>query len=84
MKSLLSSRPTLWFLFLFNLAIAAVAPFLVDGAQGLMTSVGMGVVSIGAGAALFRNDAPNDEEGVWVTIVPGTTLEPRRMSSSSY
>lgn len=55
MKSLLSSRPVLWFLFLFNLVIAAVAPFVVDGAQGVMTGVGMGVVSLGAGVSLLRS-----------------------------
>ncbi|MFE1311921.1 hypothetical protein [Streptomyces sp. NPDC058755] len=55
MKQLLSSRPVLWFLFLFNLAVAAVAPFAVDGTQGVMTSVGMGVVSLGAGTALLRD-----------------------------
>ncbi|MDQ1047323.1 hypothetical protein [Streptomyces sp. V4I2] len=54
MKSLLSSKPALWFLFLFNLAVAAVAPFAVDGAQGIMTAVGMGVVSMGAGVSLLR------------------------------
>ncbi|MFG2023528.1 hypothetical protein [Streptomyces sp. NPDC048825] len=54
MKSLLSSKPALWFLFLFNLAVAAVAPFVVEGTQGLMTSVGMGVVSLGAGVSLVR------------------------------
>jgi hypothetical protein len=54
MKSLLSSKPALWFLFLFNLAVAAVAPFVVDGAQGVMTAVGMGVVSMGAGVSLLR------------------------------
>ncbi|KOU56333.1 hypothetical protein ADK57_42630 [Streptomyces sp. MMG1533] len=55
MKSLLSSKPALWFLFLFNLAVAAVAPFAVDGAQGVMTAVGMGVVSMGAGVSLLRS-----------------------------
>ncbi|CAM5711100.1 hypothetical protein [Streptomyces aurantiogriseus] len=55
MKSLLSSRPVLWFLFLFNLAVAAVAPFVVDGTQGVMTAVGMGVVSLGAGVSLMRD-----------------------------
>ncbi|MFI7499045.1 hypothetical protein ACIBVL_11130 [Streptomyces sp. NPDC049687] len=55
MKSLLSSRPVLWFLFLFNLAVAVVAPFVVDGAQGVMTAVGMGVVSLGAGISLARD-----------------------------
>ncbi|MET9083434.1 hypothetical protein ABZX77_16335 [Streptomyces sp. NPDC004237] len=54
MKSLLASRPVLWFLFLFNLAAAAVAPFVVDGAQGVLTAVGMGVVSLGAGVSLLR------------------------------
>jgi hypothetical protein len=54
MKSLLSSRPALWFLFLFNLAVASVAPLMVDGAQGVMTGVGMGVVALGAGTALFK------------------------------
>lgn len=54
MKALLSSRPVLWFLFLFNLVVAAVAPFAVDGAQGIATAVGMGVVSLGAGSALLK------------------------------
>jgi hypothetical protein len=54
MKSLLSSKPALWFLFLFNLVVAAAAPFVVDGAQGIMTAVGMGVVSVGAGVGLLR------------------------------
>ncbi|WP_105971733.1 hypothetical protein [Streptomyces geranii] len=55
MKSLLASKPVLWFLFLFNLAVAAVAPFVVDGSQGVMTGVGMGVVSLGAGVSLFKS-----------------------------
>ena len=54
MKPLLSSRPVLWFLFLFNLAVAAAAPLVVDGAQAVMTGVGMGVVSLGAGVSLLR------------------------------
>jgi hypothetical protein len=57
MKSLLSSKPVLWFLFLFNLAVAAAAPFVVDGTQGIMTAVGMGVVSLGAGVSLLRGRA---------------------------
>ena len=55
MKTLLASKPVLWFLFLFNLLVAAVAPFVVDGTQGVMTGVGMGVVSLGAGASLFKS-----------------------------
>ncbi|MFJ8108835.1 hypothetical protein [Streptomyces sp. NPDC096132] len=54
MKSLLASRPVLWFLFLFNLVVAVAAPFVVDGSQGVMTAVGMGVVSLGAGVSLLR------------------------------
>jgi hypothetical protein len=53
-KALLSSKPVLWFLFLFNLTVAAIAPFAVDGAQGVMTGVGMGVVSLGAGVSLLK------------------------------
>ncbi|MEV7887927.1 hypothetical protein ACWD3I_08810 [Streptomyces sp. NPDC002817] len=55
MKSLLSSKPVLWFLFLFNAAVAVVAPFVVDGSQGVMTAVGMGVVAAGAGVSLVRD-----------------------------
>ncbi|QUC55652.1 hypothetical protein IOD14_01945 [Streptomyces sp. A2-16] len=54
MKSLLSSTPVRWFLLLFNLVVAAAAPFVVDGTQGLLTAVGMGVVSLGAGVGLLR------------------------------
>lgn len=60
MKNFLSSRPVLWFLFLFNLAVAAVAPFVVDGTQGVMTAVGMGVVSLGAGVSLVRDRDRSD------------------------
>ena len=59
MKALLSSTPVLWFLFLFNLVVAAAAPFVVDGTQGVMTAVGMGVVSLGAGVSLLRGQRPS-------------------------
>ncbi|MFF8191801.1 hypothetical protein ACF05L_13310 [Streptomyces bobili] len=59
MKKLLSSRPALWFLFLFNLSVAAVAPFAIEGSQGVMTAVGMGVVSLGAGVSLVRDRGGN-------------------------
>ncbi|GGQ89772.1 hypothetical protein [Streptomyces asoensis] len=55
MKALLPSRPVLWFLFLFNLMVAAAAPFVIDGAQGVLTAAGMGAVSLGAGAGLVRD-----------------------------
>ena len=53
MRSLLSSRPVLWFLFLFNLVVAVAAAFALNGAQEVMTTVGMSVVSLGAGASLL-------------------------------
>src|SRR6266567_7409961 len=59
-KSLLPSKPVLWFLFLFNLAVAVatgaagnhlhIHGHTVHGAQ---IAAGMGVVALGAGAALF-------------------------------
>jgi hypothetical protein len=57
MKSLLSSRPVLWFLFSFNLLVAVAAGLVIDGTQGIATSAGMGVVAIGAGAALLTGRA---------------------------
>ncbi|MFI6405756.1 hypothetical protein [Streptomyces sp. NPDC050548] len=54
MKPLLASRPVLWSLFLFNLVVAVAAPFVADGPQAVLTGVGMGAVSLGAGISLFR------------------------------
>lgn len=54
MKSLLSSKPVLWFLFSFNLVVAVVAGLMLDGAQQIVTGAGMGVVALGAGAALLK------------------------------
>lgn len=53
-KSFLASRPVLWFLFLFNAAVAVTAYFVVGGRTGILTAVGMGVVSLGAGSGLLR------------------------------
>ncbi|MEU9876906.1 hypothetical protein [Streptomyces phaeochromogenes] len=63
MKALLSSKPVLWFLFLFNLAVAVAAPFVVDGSQGVMTAVGMGVVSLGAGLSLLKGRGQAQTQG---------------------
>ena len=59
-KSLVPSRPVLWFLFLFNLAVAVAAGaagnhFHIHGhtVHGAQIAAGMGVVAIGAAAALF-------------------------------
>jgi CHASE2 domain-containing sensor protein len=64
MSALLNRKPVLWFLFLFNAAVAiAVAAGVgghlhvhghsLHGSQQIMTAAGMGVVALGAGAALF-------------------------------
>lgn len=55
MKALLSSRSVLWFLFLFNLTVALAAPLIDDSAQGIATSIGMAIVSVGAGLGLLKS-----------------------------
>ena len=59
-KSLVPSKPVLWFLFLFNLAVAVAAGAAgnhlhVHGhtVHGAQIAAGMGVVALGAGAALL-------------------------------
>jgi uncharacterized membrane protein AbrB (regulator of aidB expression) len=59
-KSLVPSKPVLWFLFLFNLAVAVAAGaagnhLRVHGhtVHGAQIAAGMGVVALGAGVALF-------------------------------
>ena len=64
MQSVLSSKPVLWFLFLFNALVAVTAGVAghhihihghtLAGSQQIMTAVGMGVVAAGAGLALAR------------------------------
>jgi hypothetical protein len=56
-KSLLSARPVLWFLFLFNLLVALVTGLAMHSTQGRVTSVAMGVVALGAGVGLYRGRA---------------------------
>jgi hypothetical protein len=63
MKSLITARPVLWFLFLFNAAVAIavgaagshlhVHGHSLHGSQQVTTAAGMGIVALGAGAALF-------------------------------
>jgi VIT1/CCC1 family predicted Fe2+/Mn2+ transporter len=57
-KTFLSSKPVLLFLFLVNAIVAITAYFVVDGSQGLVTSIGMGVVSLGALVALVGRRTP--------------------------
>ena len=64
MKSLLASKPVLWFLFLFNAAVAVTAGVAghhihihgqtLHGTQQIMTCAGMGIVALGAAAGLLR------------------------------
>lgn len=53
MKKFLLAKPTLWFLFLFNLVVAMIVPFTVDGTQGITAAIGMGLVSVKAGFGLL-------------------------------
>jgi hypothetical protein len=69
MSALLTRTPVLWFLFLFNAAVAvAVAAgaagshlhlhgHTLHGSQQVMTAAGMGIVALGAGAALYLRRA---------------------------
>jgi hypothetical protein len=64
MKSLLSSRPVLRFLFLFNAVVAVVIGVgghhivihghTLQGSQQVMACAGMGIVALGAGIGLLR------------------------------
>ncbi|MGW1289989.1 hypothetical protein ACWD4N_41835 [Streptomyces sp. NPDC002586] len=60
-KAFLSTRPVLWFLFLFSGAVAAVSCFTMDGAKGIATAAAMGLVALGAAGGLVasrRRTAP--------------------------
>ena len=67
MFMLLNRKPVLWFLFLFNAAVAVAAAVggshlhvdghTLHGSQQVMTAAGMGVVAAGAGTALFLRRA---------------------------
>ncbi|MFF4398801.1 hypothetical protein [Streptomyces sp. NPDC001480] len=60
--SFLASRPVLWFLFLLNGTVAAFCALAVDGTQGIMAAVGMGVVSLGAGFGLLQKRGASQPE----------------------
>ena len=63
MSALLNRKPVLWSLFLFNAAVAIavgaagshlhVHGHSLHGSQQATTAAGMGIVALGAGAALF-------------------------------
>jgi fumarate reductase subunit D len=52
-KALLAARPVLWFLFLFNGAVAAISGLSVEGVEGVTLAVLMGAVSLGAARGLL-------------------------------
>ncbi|MEV7978162.1 hypothetical protein [Streptomyces sp. NPDC086519] len=74
-KAFLSTRPVLWFLFLFNGGVAAIAYFTVDGAKGIATAAGMGLVALGAAGGLVsgrrRSGAGRAEDGTTETSATG-------------
>jgi len=58
MSALLNRKPVLWFLFLFNAAIASAiaaggSSLHLHGSEQLVTAAGMGMVALGAGAGLL-------------------------------
>jgi LPXTG-motif cell wall-anchored protein len=63
MSALLNRKPVLWFLFLFNAAVAiavgaagqhiTIHDHTLHGSQQVTTAAGMGLIALGAGAALF-------------------------------
>jgi hypothetical protein len=67
MKSLMTARPVLWFLFLFNAAVAVAVGVAghhlnlhghtLAGSQQIATAAGMGIVALGAGIGLLRRRA---------------------------
>jgi hypothetical protein len=67
MSALLKRKPVLWFLFLFNAAVAIAAGaagshlhlhgYTLHGSQQVTTAAGMGIVALGAGAALYLRRA---------------------------
>jgi len=67
MKSLIPARPVLWFLFLFNAAVAVaigaagqrlhIHGQTLHGTQQIATAAGMGIVALGAGFGLLRRRA---------------------------
>ncbi|MFJ9631554.1 hypothetical protein ACIQPR_10750 [Streptomyces sp. NPDC091280] len=54
-KAFLSKTSTLWFLFLFNGGVAVASYFAMDGAKGIATAAGMGLVALGAAGGLIGN-----------------------------
>lgn len=54
-KAFLSRPGTLWFLFLFNGAMAAILYFVLGGVDGIIAASAMGLVSLGAAGGLVTS-----------------------------
>jgi hypothetical protein len=86
MFTLLNRTPVLWFLFLFNAAVAVAAAVggshlhahghTLHGSQQVITAAGMGVVALGAGAALLvrRAKRPGRHPAVSRPAAPASPL----------
>nr|WP_239158061.1 hypothetical protein [Streptomyces sp. SID13726] len=61
-KAFLSRPGTLWFLFLFNGAMAVTLYFALGGVEGVIAASAMGVVSLGAGGGLIAGRRKRAEE----------------------
>ncbi|MBX7552027.1 hypothetical protein K1Y78_29445 [Streptomyces sp. tea 10] len=68
----------LWFLFLFNGAVAAFCAVPADGVQGVMAAVGMGLVSLGAGFGLLPAGAARHSPSPPETSAGGCGIRARR------
>jgi hypothetical protein len=63
MSALLNRKPVLWFLFLFNAAIADAAAagghhvhfHSLHGSQQVMTAAGMGIIALGTAAGFYQD-----------------------------
>lgn len=54
-KAFLSTAPVLWFLFLFNGAVATYCALTMNGIDGIVATTAMGLVSLGAAGGLVNH-----------------------------
>ncbi|MGW5098135.1 hypothetical protein ACWEQ1_28405 [Streptomyces nodosus] len=72
-KAFLSTRPVLWFLFLFNAGAAVVSGLTADGVKGVAAASAMGLVALGAAHGLVTGRRNTIDE----SPVPGTASSGR-------
>ncbi|MET8077544.1 hypothetical protein [Streptomyces sp. NPDC005303] len=70
-KAFLSRPGTLWFLFLFNGAMAATLYFVLGGTDGIIAASAMGLVSLGAAGGLVTGRRKRGDEAT--SGAPGRT-----------